>query len=108
MLESHLVLGLLETRQEAAQLKKRFLILSLCFVSVFTLVILLEVGLVHALTQLGLPLWAACFLLTTAQGAGTAYLFLKTGKRDESAGAPFQASREEYHRSLSWIQKRFF
>jgi hypothetical protein len=108
LLEDHLRLGFLESRFEAEQAGKRLLILGICGLLSLTVFILIQVGMVDGLVHLGLPLWAACFVVGILFAGGVAALWTAAGKRDGAAGRPFQGSRDEWRRSWGWIQRRFF
>jgi uncharacterized membrane protein YqjE len=108
MLKAHLDLAKLESQFEMATLLKRAAAMAVAAVLGVTTYVLLQIAFVHGLIALGLPLWAACLIVSAVYAAGIAFLVFSVGKRDAKAGEPFQGTREEWQRSREWIRKRFF
>lgn len=105
--QDHIKLGLLETRFEVAQARRRAVALVFAATAFLTAHVFLQIALVRGLMALGLPMGAATVILAIAYFGVSAYITLIYGQRDKAAGVRFEGSKEELERSKEWIQKRF-
>jgi len=108
LIDDHVELAMLEGEMEFDRFATRLVSYVVGGVFGITAYILLQVGIIHGLVRLGLPLWAACFILVAVYGLVAILAIAGVRHRDPRLGIPFQGTREEWRRSKQWIQKRFF
>jgi len=105
LLEDHIELGTLECRYESSQARRRICAIALGAVFGLTAFVFLQVALIRGLLRTGLPLWVLCLVAAAVYGALSVFIYRRWGRRDPRAGPPFQASGEEFKRSLQWIRQ---
>jgi hypothetical protein len=100
----HLELAELESRYEWEQGKKSLVAwfgIAICAWGVYALFL---VALVDILTRLNLPLYAACFSLILFHLLVGFGIYQAWGNRDPKVGLPFEGSRNEFKKTVQWIQ----
>jgi len=105
LLDDYIELGTLECRYEGSQARRRIYFVVLGAVLGLTAFVLVQVAAVHGLLQRDLPLRAICLLAATGYGILSVCICRWRGRRDPSAGKPFQASSEEFRCNLQWIRQ---
>jgi len=103
----HVDLLQLEVQYEAQEAKRRFLFLVVCGVCVFFAVVMAQCWLIYGLHRAGVSLhWILGSLMAVWSGAGV-YVYRRWALRESRAGEPFEGSRNEFKRSIQWIQGHF-
>ena len=107
LFEDQLDLFALEMEYETRLNLRRLWIAIVSIVLFLSAFVLLQIAIIGALMATGIGLGLSCVGLALVY-AGVGFLLVsKAGRRDPNAGRPFQASREQLHENLKWIQKRF-
>jgi uncharacterized membrane protein YqjE len=107
LVEDHLDLATLEWEYEKQQGARKLTAIAVAGVLILTAYVLVQFGLVHTLTRLGLSSDVACALLASVYVLLGGLILWQFARRDPRAGRPFQATCQEITKNLQWIQKLF-
>jgi len=105
LIENHVELGTLECRYESSRVRRQICAIAVGAAFGLAAFVFLQVALIQGLLCIGFPLWAFCLLAAAFYGTLAVMIYRLWGRRQPEAGSPFQASGEEFKRSLQWIRE---
>jgi hypothetical protein len=107
LLEDHLSLAAVEAEYELALWRRRAIWIGLGVVACLAALVWLEVTAFWGLAAIGLAPVACSGILFGFHALVAAIAIIVAKRRDESAGQPFEGSKEQWRRTRVWIQELF-